>query len=54
MGGMLAVTNAAASHQVDATVAFYGMPRDLSVVERSRARCWGYLPSTTTASRPRW
>jgi carboxymethylenebutenolidase len=33
MGGMLAVTNAALSDQVDATVAFYGMPRDLSLVE---------------------
>ena len=41
MGGMLAVTNAAASEQVDATVTFYGMPRDLSVVERVKSPLLG-------------
>ena len=41
MGGMLAVTNAAASQHVDATVAFYGMPRDLSVVERVKSPLLG-------------
>jgi carboxymethylenebutenolidase len=41
MGGMLAVTNAATSQHVDATVAFYGMPRDLSVVERIKSPLLG-------------
>jgi carboxymethylenebutenolidase len=41
MGGGLAVSHAAASDQVDATVAFYGMPRDLSVVERVKTPLLG-------------
>jgi carboxymethylenebutenolidase len=41
MGGMLAVTTAAASHQVDAAVAFYGLPRDLSLVERIQSPLLG-------------
>jgi carboxymethylenebutenolidase len=41
MGGMLAVTTAATSDQADATVAFYGLPRDLSLVGRIQAPLLG-------------
>jgi carboxymethylenebutenolidase len=41
MGGMLAITTAAASDQVDAAVAFYGLPRDLSLAENIRAPLLG-------------
>jgi len=41
MGGMLAITTTAASDQVDAAVAFYGLPRDLSIAGRIRAPLLG-------------
>ena len=41
MGGMLAITTAALSDQADATVAFYGLPRDLSLGGRIRAPLLG-------------
>jgi carboxymethylenebutenolidase len=41
MGGMLAITNAATSDQVDATVAFYGLPRELSLARRIQSPLLG-------------
>jgi carboxymethylenebutenolidase len=41
MGGMLAITTAAASDLVDATVAFYGLPRDLSIAANIRTPLMG-------------
>jgi len=41
MGGMLAVTTAATSGQVDAAVAFYGLPRDLSLAGRIQSPLLG-------------
>jgi len=41
MGGMLAVTTAAVSADVGAVVAFYGSPRDLSIVKDIRAPLLG-------------
>ena len=41
MGGMLAVTTAASSDQMDAVVAFYGLPRDLSLARRIQSPLLG-------------
>lgn len=41
MGGMLTIATAAASQQVGAAVAFYGAPRDLSLIPKIRAPLLG-------------
>jgi carboxymethylenebutenolidase len=41
MGGMLTITTAAASDQLDAAVAFYGLPRDLNLAGNIRVPLLG-------------